>query len=123
MGDPTSGQRLEGLSWPVLYVSLILLYVLLHYLFVSQTAHMLALFAVFLGIATPEVPAMLMTLMLLFATNFFSVLTPQASSCNLLFVSSGYLTPGEVYRYGGILTAASLVIFLAVGTPWILLVT
>ena len=46
-------------------------YVVLHYLFVSQTAHMLALFAVFLQ--------------LLFATNYFAAITHQGSSANLLF--------------------------------------
>ncbi len=48
-----------------------LLSVLMHYLFVSQSAHLLALFGVFLGISQPEVPLPLMGMMLLMATNFF----------------------------------------------------
>ena len=44
------GAALGGLSWPVVYVLLVLAYVVLHYLFVSQTAHVLALFGVFLGV-------------------------------------------------------------------------
>ena len=79
---------------------------LVHYLFVSQTAHLLALFGVFLGLSQPEVPLPLMAMMLLLATNFFSVITPQASSCNVIFVGSGYITGGEVYRYGGLATLA-----------------
>jgi len=114
----------EGLSWPVVYVSLVVIYVFIHYLFVSQTAQMLALFGIFMGVAIQAgVPPALAALMLLFATNFFSVITPQGSSANVIFAGSGYLTIGEVYRNGGIVTLANLLIFLIIGTPWILMVT
>lgn len=116
------GTLVDGLSWPLTYALLTVIYVLVHYLFVSQTAHLLALFGVFIGISQPEVPLELMAMMLLFATNFFSVITPQASSCNVIFVGSGYITGGEVYRYGALLTLAMLLVYLVVGTPWILLV-
>ena len=116
------GGYVAGFSWPVTYTLLIALYVLVHYLFVSQTAHLLALFGVFLGLSQPDVPLPLMAMMLLLATNFFSVITPQASSCNVIFVGSGYVTGGEVYRYGGLATLACLQIFLVIGSPWILLV-
>ena len=118
------GAGVEGLSWPVVYVSIVVIYVLIHYLFVSQTAHMLALFGIFVGVAMQSsVPPTLIALMLLFATNFFSVITPQGSSANVIFAGSGYLTQGDVYRNGGIVTFANLLIFLIVGTPWILMVT
>ena len=53
------GNWVDGLSWPVTYALLLAVYVLVHYLFVSQTAHLLALFGVFLGISQPEVPVAL----------------------------------------------------------------
>ncbi len=116
-------QDLQGLSWPVVYVVIIVLYVVLHYIFVSQTAQMLALLTVFLGVGMESgVPPLLMALMLLFATNFFAVITPQGSSANVLCAGSGYLTQGEMYRMGGLVTLTNLVIFLVIGTPWILLV-
>ena len=114
------GGAVTDFAWPITYVLLLCLYVIVHYLFVSQTAHLLALFGVFLALSQPNVPLPLMAMMLLLATNFFSVLTPQASSCNVIFVGSGYITGGEVYKYGGLATAACLLIFLLVGTPWIL---
>jgi DASS family divalent anion:Na+ symporter len=116
------GNYVDGLSWPLTFVALSVLYVLIHYLFVSQTAHLLALFGVFLSLSQPEVPASLMAMMLLLATNFFSVLTPQGSSCNVIFVGSGYLTGSEVYRNGGITVLACLAIYLFIGSPWIMLV-
>jgi DASS family divalent anion:Na+ symporter len=115
---------LGGLSTAVAGVVLVVIYVLLHYLFVSQTAHLLALFGVFLDVGVKlGVPAALLAFLLLFATNFFSANAPQGSSANLLFAGSGYLSQGELYRLGGLTTALNLVVYLAVGIPWLVLVT
>ena len=121
VGDQLGG-LVDGLAWPVTYVLLLLIYVLIHYLFVSQTAHLLALFGVFLGLSQPEVPPALMAMGLLFATNYFSVITPQGSSANVIFVGSGYLEGNEVYKYGGLCTLTAFLIYVIVGTPWVLLV-
>ena len=122
------GQKLAsslgGLSWLLVYAILVVAYVVLHYLFVSQTAHVLALFGVFLGVGVQlGVPAPLMGFALLISTSYFSTMTPQASSANLLAVGSGYLTQRELYRLGTITTAVNVLILLLVGTPWILFVT
>jgi DASS family divalent anion:Na+ symporter len=102
---------------------LIVAYVVLHYLFVSQTAHLLALFGVFLDVGVKlGVPAGLLAFQLLFATNYFSSITPQGSSANLLFAGSGYLEQGELYRLGAISTAVTMLVFLVVGIPWLWLV-
>jgi len=94
VGDMLGG-LVAGFSWPITYVLLVVMYVLIHYLFVSQSAHLLA-------------------------TNFFSVITPQGSSCNVLFIGSGYITGKEVYRHGGVVTLVCLLIYLIIGTPWIM---
>jgi DASS family divalent anion:Na+ symporter len=123
VGEGIAGE-LVGISWQLVYIILIVLYVLIHYLFVSQTAHMLALFGVFLEVGiNAGVPGELLALMLLFATNFNSVLTPQGSSANVLFAGSGYLSASEIYKNGGIVTLANTLIFLIIGTGWILLIT
>ena len=121
------GQRLAsyivGLSWPLTYVVLIVLYVLIHYMFVSQTSQVLALLGVFVDVGVRGgVPAPLMAFALLFASSYFSVITPQGGSQNVIFVSSGYLTQGELYRLGLLVTLFFLAVFLVIGTPWILLV-
>jgi DASS family divalent anion:Na+ symporter len=115
--------RLGGLNWLSAYMILVAAYVLIHYLFVSQTAHVLALFGVFLDVGVKlGVPAAPLAFSLLFASNYFSVLTPQGSSANLLFAGSGYLTQGDLYRLGALTTAFSLAVYLVVGTPWLLLI-
>jgi len=114
---------LGGITWPVAYVVLLLLYVLMHYMFVSQSAQILALFDVFLGVAVKAgVPAPLMAFALLFASSYFSTITPQGGSQNVIFVGSGYLTQVELYRLGFLTTAFCLLVFLVIGTPWLLFV-
>jgi DASS family divalent anion:Na+ symporter len=116
--------RLGGMPPLVAGVVLVVAYVLMHYLFVSQTAHMLALFGVFLGVGVKlGVPAAPLAFLLLFATNFFAAITPQGSSANLLFAGSGYLSQGDLYRLGALTTAFSLLLYLVVGMPWLMLVT
>lgn len=112
---------LSGLSWISVYTLLIILYVTIHYFFVSQSAHLLALFGLFLSIGmSAGVPGELMAMMLLFATNFNAIITPQGSSANAIYFSSGYITAREIYVYGGAITLLNLIIYLAIGTPWIL---
>jgi di/tricarboxylate transporter len=113
---------LAGVSWPAAYVALVVLYVLMHYLFVSQSSQVLALFGVFVdvgmraGVPTP------LPLALLFASSYFSTITPQGGSQNVIFVGSGYLTQGELYKLGALTTIFCLLVFLLLGTPWLFLV-
>jgi DASS family divalent anion:Na+ symporter len=114
---------LSGLASPTAGLVLVAAYILLHYLFVSQTAHLLALFGVFLGVGVKlGVSPIVLAFQLLFATNYFSVITPQGSSANLLFAGSGYFTQGELYRLGAIATGVSFLIYAVVGTAWLMLV-
>jgi DASS family divalent anion:Na+ symporter len=122
-----AGQRLAshmgGLSWPMTYVTLIVLYVAIHYMFVSQSSQVLALLGVFLDVGVRGgVPAPLMAFALLFASSYFSVITPQGGSQNVIFVGSGYLKQQELYRLGLFVTVFFLVVFLVIGTAWISLV-
>jgi DASS family divalent anion:Na+ symporter len=123
LGERLAGS-MTGLPWMWAGLLLVLAYVLLHYLFVSQTAHLLALFGVFLDAGVKlGVPVAPLAFLLMFATNFFSAMAPQASSANLLFAGSGYLSQGELYRLGALTTAFNLVVFLVVGAPWLAWVT
>ncbi len=112
--------QISSLNWVTVYILLTVVYVLIHYLFVSQTAHLLALYAVFLQVAVnAEVPAALMAFMLSFATNYFAVVTPQASSSNVLFAGSGFLPSKDIYKQGAVITLLNTIVFL-LATPWIM---
>ena len=111
---------LAGMSWPALYVTLVVLYVVIHYMFVSQTSQVLALFGVFLDVGIKGgVPLPLMAFGLLFASSYFSVITPQGGSQNIIFAASGYLTQRELYTLGALVTLAFLVVYLLIGSPWV----
>jgi len=122
------GERLAsylgGMSWMALYVTLIALYVAIHYMFVSQSSQVLALLGVFLDVGVRGgVPASLMAFGLLFASSYFSVITPQGGSQNIIFAASGYLTQRELYKLGFLVTLAFMAVFLLIGTPWVLFIT
>ena len=111
---------ISGYNWVTVYILLTVLYIVIHYLFVSQTAHLLALYAVFLQVAVNAgVPPALMAFMLSFATNLFAAITPQASSSNILFVGSGFLPSRDIYYQGAVITVLNTIIFL-LATPWIM---
>lgn len=111
---------ISNYNWITVYILLTVLYIIIHYLFVSQTAHLLALYAVFLQVAVSSgVPPALMAFMLSFATNLFAAISPQASSSNILFVGSGFLPSKEIYVQGAVITALNTAIFL-LATPWIM---
>jgi DASS family divalent anion:Na+ symporter len=114
---------LGGLASPTAGLILVFAYILLHYLFVSQTAHLLALYAVFLDVGVKlGVNPGILAFQLLFATNYFSAITPQGSSANLLFAGSGYLTQGDLYRLGAIATGVCVAIYFVLGTAWLWIV-
>jgi len=121
------GQRLAGalggLGPIAVYLILVPVYALLRYLFVSPTAHVLALFALFLDMGVQlGAAAAPLAFMLLFASSFVSIITPQGAAANLLFAGSGYFSQRELYRLGAITTAISLAIYLVLGTPWLMFV-
>lgn len=56
----------------------------------------------------------------LFLGSYFSTLTPQGGSQNVIYVAGDYLTQGELYRLGLVTTMFCMLVFLHIGTPWIL---
>jgi DASS family divalent anion:Na+ symporter len=113
----------EGMPWGMVYLLLVAIYVFIHYFFVSQSAHMLALFGLFLSIGIQAgVDGTLLAMMLLLATNFNAIITPQGSSANAIYLSSEYITARDVYIYGGAVTLLNFIIYMGVATPWILLI-
>ena len=116
--------QLAGMSWPMTYVLLVFIYVAIHYMFVSQSSQVLALLGVFLDVGIRGgVPAPLMAFALLFASSYFSVITPQGGSQNVIFVGAGYLSQRELYLLGLAVTLFFMFVFLTIGSAWIMLVT
>jgi DASS family divalent anion:Na+ symporter len=68
---------------------------------VRQSAQVLALMGVFLDVGIRGgVSAPLMAFALLFANSYFSVITPQGGSQNVIFVGNGYLRSASCIGWG-----------------------
>jgi DASS family divalent anion:Na+ symporter len=102
-------------------VILVVLYVLMHYLFVSRPPRPWRCSASSRRGHKGGVPSDRWRPPRC-SPNYFSALTPQGSSANVIFAGSGYLTQGEMYKLGAVTTAFNLLVFLIVGIPWLLLV-
>jgi len=63
-----------------------------------------------------------MAFALLFASSYFLDDHAARGSQNVIFVGSGYLTQGELYKLGALTTSFCLLVFLLLGTPWLFLV-
>lgn len=123
VGSSVSG-ALGGLAWPLAFAIVVLAYFFARYLFASATAHILALYPVFLtaAIAVGTPPMLAAFFLAIGATNTANGLTPMAGGAALTAGQSGMITTGEWFSKNFILSLAMLAIFAVIGIPWMLLV-
>ncbi|MFT3861004.1 DASS family sodium-coupled anion symporter [Micropruina sp.] len=123
VGESVSG-ALGGLAWPVAFGIVVLAYFFARYLFASATAHVLALYPVFLSaaIAVGTPPMLAAFFLAIGATNTANGLTPMAGGAALTAGQSGMITTSEWFSKNLVLSLVMLAIFAVVGIPWMLLV-
>lgn len=108
-----------GLSWFWACLILTLIYLYLHYFFASTTAHVAAMFAAFYGTGIAlGAPPMLYALMLAAAGNIMMSLTHYATGTAPVIFGSGYITIGEWWKMGFIMSIVNLIIFAIFGAIW-----
>lgn len=92
-----------------------------HYMFASLTAHTMALFPAFLavGAAVPGMPVRMFALALCYSVGLMGVLTPYATGPAPIYFGSGYITRKEFWALGSVFGAIYLLLLLAVGVPWL----
>jgi di/tricarboxylate transporter len=69
------------------------------------------------GLAIPGLSPMKLALGLAMTTGLIGILTPYATGAALPYYNSGYLTPAQFWRLGGIFGLIFLVALLGVGVP------
>ena len=107
------------LPWPAAFGLLHCVYMAVHYLFASQTAHVAALSAAFLGMMVAAgVPPVLAVLTLIFNSNLQGALTNYASAQSALYYAAGFNDMATTIRLGAICGGASLPIWAVVGGVW-----
>jgi L-tartrate/succinate antiporter len=101
-------------------IALVLVFYFTHYLFASVTAHVTALLPVMLAVGT-TIPGMNMAqvaLLLCLTLGIMGMLTPYATGPSPVYYGSGYLPSKDYWKLGGIFGLLFIVVFLAVGLPW-----
>jgi DASS family divalent anion:Na+ symporter len=108
-----------GLGWQAAFVILTIVYLFAHYLFASNTAHVAAMYAAFLGAAVATgAPPLMAALVLGFISSLYGGLTHYASGPAPVLFGGGYVTLGEWWRTGLIAAAANIVIWMGFGAAW-----
>ena len=110
---------LGGLPWMPVLIVLSLTYLYVHYAFASMTAHVTALYPAFLAaMLAGGVPAMLAALVLAYFSNLNAAMTHYGTGSAPIFFGPGYLSQGEWWRIGFIVSVVNVIIWLGAGLVW-----
>jgi DASS family divalent anion:Na+ symporter len=108
-----------GVGWMGASAILILVYFFIHYFFASNTAHISALYASFLGVGVAMgAPPVVFGLFLGFCSSLCASLTHYGTGTAPVLFGSGYVTMREWWSWGLIVGVLNLIIWLGVGLLW-----
>lgn len=108
-----------GMGWPGASALLILVFLYTHYFFASTTAHITAMMGAFLTVGLAlGAPPMPFVLLLAAASSIMMTLTHYATGTSPVIFGSGYLSLGEWWRAGFIMSLVNLLIWTLVGGLW-----
>ena len=100
------------------FLGLSLVYFYSHYFFASNTAHVSAMYAPFLGVAlVVGTPPLLAALVLAFFSNLFSSMTHYGTGPAPVLFGAGYVEVSDWWRLGFIVSLVNLVIWLGRRKP------
>lgn len=121
----TVAGHLAGISPTIAMVTLIALFFFSHYMFASVTAHTTALLPVMLaaGSTIPGMPIYQYALLLCLTIGIMGVVSPYGAGNSAIYYGSGYLPARDYWKLGGIFGLIFFAVFLAVGVPWVLLMS
>tara|TARA_B100000965_G_scaffold398555_1_gene416859 strand:- start:465 stop:1898 length:1434 start_codon:yes stop_codon:yes gene_type:complete len=118
LGDYIRSQ-VSGLSWPLAFSLLSLLYYYSHYLFASSTAHIGAMYAAFLSLSIVlGTPPLFAALILAYFSSFFGGLTHYGSGPAPVLFGAGYVSVRDWWIVGGVVSVVSIAILVVIGGAW-----
>ncbi len=108
-----------GVGWVGACAILTLIYLYTHYFFASTTAHITAMFAAFYGVGLAlGAPPMLYALILAAAGNLMMSLTHYGTGTAPVVFGSGFVTLGEWWKTGFVVSVVNCIVWLVVGLVW-----
>ena len=114
VGD-ISNYYLHGLKPIYIFISIILIFYIIHYCFASVTAHTTALLPIMITIANNTLPSNMITPLvysLVFSLGIMGILTPYASGPSPIWYGAGYISSREYWKLGLIFGSLFLVVLL-----------
>lgn len=108
-----------GQGWIVAVAILSAVYLYSHYFFASTTAHITAMFAAFYAAGLSlGAPPLLYALILAAAGNLMMSLTHYATGTAPVIFNSGYVTLGQWWRAGFVMSIVNSAVWIGVGLLW-----
>ncbi|ORV22886.1 anion permease [Mycolicibacterium confluentis] len=122
IGNSVAGS-VDALPWLVAFAILTLVYFYSHYLFASNTAHIVAMYAVFVGAAIATgAPPLFSALVFGFIGNLFGGLAHYSSGPAGVVYGSGYVKTAELFRIGFAISIVNILIWTLIGGGWMKLI-
>lgn len=108
-----------GLSWVISALILLLFYTYIHYCFASVTARISALYAAFIAVTVAVGAPPLLTAIVfgIFADVPIS-LTHYGNGCAPIYFGADYVSQGEWWKNGFVMTTITTLIYLTIGAAW-----
>lgn len=111
--------NLSGLDWPVALFSLVLIYFYIHYAFASATAHVAALYSVFLAVAIQlGAPGLLAALIFGFTSNLYACGTHYGTGPAPILFGAGHVSLPKWWSVGFAMGLLQIAIWTLVGGIW-----
>ena len=110
-------------SFPPVTIMIVLLlaFYFIHYFFASTTAHVAALFSLFLVTAKgiPGINVNLLMYLMLFSVGLMGILTPYATGPSPIWYGFGYIPSRTFWKLGALFGIIFIVVLIIIGIPWI----
>ena len=110
---------MAGWTWPALTVVVVLIYFYGHYAIASITTHFISLYPPFLSVLIAAgAPIPLVTYAMAFYTNLSASLTHYGTTPAPIVFAAGYVSHGDWWKTGLILSVINLTVWSVVGLIW-----
>ncbi|MCH1921291.1 anion permease [Shewanella sp. A3A] len=110
---------LTGLDWPTALASLVVIYFFIHYAFASQTAHVAALYSVFLAVAVQMgAPGVMAAIIFGIVSNLMGCGTHYGAGPAPILFGAGHTSLPKWWGLGLVMGIAQLLIWAVVGGIW-----